>query len=58
MNKDKLVKLEAYKQKLEDRLSSPTPDKHKDHPASFKAFLKNELRLVSNMLERIRLGDV
>lgn len=56
MNKDKLKKLETYKAKIESMLSSPIPEKHKDSPHTFIAFLNNELRIVKAQIEEVKLG--
>lgn len=59
MTKDKLIKLTKYQSEIKDKLSSTSvPEKHKGHPESYKGFLKNELRLVTNQIEagKLELG--
>lgn len=53
-NKEKLVRLQRYLDQLTNRLSSPVPDKHKDHPVEFKHFLTNEVRLVKLKIEGMK----
>lgn len=55
MKKEKLASLEKYVAGLTDRLNSATPDKHKDHPETYKAFLKNEIRMTKLQLDAARL---
>lgn len=55
MTKDKLNKLIKYQSELKDKLTNPIPEKHKDNPASYKAFLNNELRLVTSKIEQGKL---
>ena len=55
MTKEKLVSLQKYANDLKNRLSSPVPASHAEHPATFKAFLNNELRLVIAKLEEAKL---
>lgn len=54
MTKEKLVSLKRYLDHLTNRLSSPTPEKHQSHPQTYKAFLENEIRLVSSQLEKAK----
>lgn len=53
-NKDKIIKITSYINHITERLSQPTPDKHKDSPKTYKAFLENELRLAKAKLERAK----
>ncbi len=55
ISKEKLNSLTKYKANLEERLKSPVPEKHKDHPESFKRFLQNELSTVSKVLDEAKL---
>lgn len=57
MNKETIKRLSQYKQLLENRLEAPTPEKHKDHPETFKRFLKNEIEAVKAKLDAARLGE-
>lgn len=52
---DKLKALTKYQSDLKDRLSNPTPEKHKNNPKTYKNFLDNELRLVNIKLENLKL---
>ncbi len=58
MDKKKLVSLQAYRDKLKDRLAAEVPNKHVGHPDSYKAFLKNELRLIELKIEAAKLDGV
>jgi len=55
MLKEKLISLTNYLNQLKFRLELPTPPKHKDHPESFRNFLKNEIRIINDVLEAERL---
>lgn len=55
MNKEKTLKLQTYASKLKDRLSAETPNKHKGHPETLKAFLNKELKTVTKQLEADKL---
>jgi hypothetical protein len=52
---DKVKRLKVYVQHIKDRLDGAIPDKHKDHPNQFKAFLKNELRIAQNTIDTLLL---
>lgn len=58
MNKDQLAKLKVYVSSLKDRLSAPTPEKHKLHPETFKQFLRNEIATAESKIEAARLEAV
>lgn len=58
MTQEKVESLNKYLNNLNDRLNSPVPDKHKNNPDTFKAFLKNEIRLVTNTLEEHKLNNI
>jgi hypothetical protein len=45
-----------YLEKMKSALSSPIPVKHKNHPESYQAFLKNEIRLVSARVEYLKMA--
>jgi len=55
MTKERLNDLESYKEFIKGRMSSDVPDKHKRHPETFKAYLKHELRLVEEKIQKIKL---
>ncbi len=58
MNDDKIKKILADKQKLVNKLSDLTaghiPLKHTSRPATYKAYLLNEIRLVEVKLEQLK----
>jgi len=54
MNNDKLKRLIKYKSSIENSLSSPVPPKHVGHPASYKAFLENELSAINTKVEELK----
>lgn len=58
MSKDKVNKLQKYADDIKSRLSSAVPEKHKNHPDTYKRFLDNELKTVTSQLDRLKLeGD-
>ncbi len=59
MNKEKLTSLVKYQSSLKERLNSIVlPEKHTHRPESYKHFLKNELRLVTNKIEAAKLEGI
>lgn len=54
MTKDKLASLIKYQVSLQDRLLAPTPAKHEGNPETYKAFLKNEIRVVTLQIEEAK----
>lgn len=58
MKKEKLTSLLMYKLMLEDRLAAGVPDKHKDHPEAYQAFLRHEIEMVSIKVEIAKLEGV
>jgi len=54
MAKDKLSNLVTYQQELKYKLTGPVPSKHTNHPETYKAFLKNELRIVESKIEQLK----
>ncbi len=56
MTKDKKISLQKYVLDLTNKLSAPTPAKHKDHPETYKNFLRREISIVSKQLEEERMG--
>lgn len=56
MTKEKLNSLVKYQSSLKDRLTSDIPKKHTHRPDSYKHYLKNELRLVTNKIEAAKLA--
>jgi hypothetical protein len=53
MNKDELKRLQIYKAKVKDMLAAGVPDKHKNNPETYLAYLRNELKLVELAIERV-----
>ena len=58
MTQDKLKKLDKYLASLEDRVNSAIPLKHKNHPESYKRFLKNEIDTVKRQIADAKLEGV
>lgn len=58
VSKEKLISLNKYLSSLKDKLSSPTPEKHKDHPETYKQFLEREIRAVGLKLEAAKIDGV
>lgn len=60
MTKDKRDKLNVYKSKLKQRLEdskTSTPSKHTLRPKQYKAYLINELAIVTTLLEEDALAQ-
>ena len=57
MTKEMMEKLTKYLGLLENRLTSPVHEKHKDHPESLKAFLNREIRVVKNQIAEAKLSE-
>lgn len=53
MTKEKRQSLTKYRNELADKLKEPSPDKHKDHPDTYKRFLENELAAVQSTLDKV-----
>lgn len=54
MNETKIKKLETYLYYLNNQLNSATPKKHIDNPATYKAYLLNEVRLHNAKLTQLK----
>lgn len=54
--KEKLISLVKYKEKHEDLLSSPVPETHKHSPETYKAYLRNEIRLTKLKIEELKMA--
>ena len=54
MSKEKLNSLAKHSQDIKNKLTSPTPEKHKGHPDTYKLFLERELEAVSKTIENIK----
>lgn len=57
MSKEKLVRLTRYVFDLTNKLTSNVPLKHKDHPETYKRFLKNEIAATNKVIEEIKLAS-
>lgn len=55
ISKEKIMALTKYLANLTNRLSDPTPAKHKGHPASYKQFLEREIQAVKTKLDNAKL---
>ncbi len=51
---NKLDHFNKLKTELEGKLTSKVPVKHKDHPETYKNFLKNELEIVNNTISKMK----
>lgn len=58
MNKDKIKKLLKYQAKVKEQLGSNIPDKHRDRPDAYKAFLQRELETVTRSIVNISQTSV
>lgn len=56
MTKEKIVSLTKYAQELKNRIGDATPIKHKNRATTYKAFLNNELRVVTAKLRAAKLA--
>lgn len=55
---EKLKRLNTYLQKMNDKLNDKiVPEKHKDHPESYKRFLNNEIRMTKLQIDAIMLNS-
>jgi hypothetical protein len=55
MANDKLKSLTKYQTKIQERLSSATPDKHKHRETSYREFLQRELDTTSKKIAELKL---
>lgn len=59
MTKEKMVRLAKYMQDLQYKLAETViPEKHAHRVEAYRAFLKNELRIVESALEKAKLEGV
>lgn len=54
MSDDKLKRLLKYKEDVEQKLSSPIPPKHVQHPDTYKQFLRNELATTESSINKLK----
>lgn len=55
MNKDQVKKWTKYLDKLNNQLQAGPTEKHKDNPATYKAFLTKEIATIKRQLEQAKL---
>ena len=55
-NKQKLTSQQKYAQDLANRLSSPTPAKHKNREESYRLFLNSELKKATAKVDSLKLS--
>lgn len=53
--KERIEALQVYKQLIEGRVASPVPEKHIGHPETYRAYLANELRVVTAQIESLKV---
>lgn len=53
MNKEKVKSLTKYLEDLKNRLNSDIPEKHKNRPEQFKAFLQREIKLTQITITKL-----
>ena len=53
--KERLNDLQDYLKLIEARIAAPTPEKHLEHPQTYKAYLEGELSLVKAKIEKLRI---
>jgi hypothetical protein len=51
---EKLQSLTRYIEEHKARLASPTPEKHKNHPEAYKAYLELEIKKAQRTIDRMR----
>lgn len=55
LSKEKIVSLTKHLVATQDKLSAQIPDKHKDHPESYKQFLLREIESTKTKLDAAKL---
>lgn len=53
MSKEKIQNLQRYIESHKNRLSSPTPEKHKNHPEAYKQYLQLEITKAQKKLDKL-----
>lgn len=51
---EKIASITKYVEDQKIRLSSPTPEKHKSHPAAHKAYLELEIKKANKTIEFLK----
>ena len=54
MSKEKIASLTKYADGIRNRIASPTPEKHKENPQTYKQFLDRELDMVNKNIETLK----
>lgn len=57
MSKEKANKLQKYCDSIKNRLEGTVPEKHKNNPDTYRAFLKNEFDAASKKVADLRLTE-
>lgn len=55
MKDSKLKQLVKYQEVIKQKLEDSTPAKHSSHPETYKAYLANEMRIVTDQINAIKL---
>ena len=50
---EKIASLTKYVNEHKNRLSSPTPEKHKNHPDAYKAYLSLEITKAQRTIDKL-----
>lgn len=58
MTKEKVKSLQKYLEITQNKLNSAIPEKHKDHPATYKRFLQNEIQTVQKQLDAAKMDGL
>ena len=53
---EKLTSLTKYVNNLQNRLTSPPNEKHKNHPESLKDYLRLEIKKANRTIEKLKTG--
>lgn len=51
---EKIASLTKYVQDHQVRLTSPTPEKHKEHPEAYKAYLSLEIVKANRTIDKLK----
>lgn len=51
---EKAQSLLSYIEAHKSRLAAPTPEKHKNHPEAYKAYLQLEIKKAERTLDKMR----
>ena len=58
MTKEKMISLQSYLDQMTNKLTSVLPKKHLHREPQYRAFLRNEIRMVKSKIEAARLEGV